>query len=159
MISLLRRAFVVATVVVACTLPFPASSQRAHTASEYTRTVLTVGGLTVYLGVMPAEVLQGHPVMHGGTPRGAHQYHFVAAIFDAASGARVTDAAVTGKISGLGLSGVEKAFEPMTFGNAITFGGFFDLPGADLYAIRLMIRRPGSPEPLAFDFKYDHRYR
>lgn len=156
MVSLLRRAFVVTAVVVA--FISSASSGRSQPSTEYARSVRTVGGLTVYFGVIPAEVLQGHS-MHGGTPAGVHQYHFVAAIFDAASGARVTDATVTAKISGLGLSGVEKEFEPMNIGNAITFGGFFDLPGADLYAIRLMIRRPGSPKPLAFDFKYDHRYR
>jgi len=155
MVSLLRRAFVVTAVVAA--FISSASSGRSQPSTEYARSVRTVGGVTVYFGVIPAEVLKGHS-MHGGTPAGVHQYHFVAAIFDAASGARVADATVTGKISGLGLSGVEKEFEPMNIGNAITFGGFFDLPGADLYALRLMIRRPGSPE-LAFDFNYDHRYR
>jgi hypothetical protein len=156
MVDLLRRAFTVTAVFVA--LICSASSGRSQPSTEYARSVRTVAGLTVYLGVIPAEVLKGHS-MHGGTPAGVHQYHFVAAIFDAASGSRVTDATVTAKVSGLGLSGVEKALEPMNTEHAFTFGGFFDLPGADLYALRLMVRRPSSPDPLAFDFKYDHRYR
>jgi len=160
MIGSLRRGCVVATVVVACPLPFPASSQRSHSASEFTRSVLTVDGLTVYLGVIPAEVLQGHPAMHGPTPSGVHRYHVVAAIFDTTSGARITDAIVMARVSGLGLSGTEKALEHMNVADAVTFGGFFDLPGADLYAVRITVRRPGSREPpRAFDFKYDHRYR
>jgi hypothetical protein len=39
------------------------------------------GGLAVYIGVVPAELVKGHPsqhaekTMHGGAPKGAHQYH------------------------------------------------------------------------------------
>jgi hypothetical protein len=82
----------------------------------------TVGGLTVYLGVMPAEIIRGPP-MHGHISKGPHdyrvtsksphEYHIVAAIFDAASGERVSDAAVTAEVSGLGLSGGKKRLEPM----------------------------------------------
>jgi hypothetical protein len=43
--------------------------------------------------------------MHGGAPGGSHDYHLVTAIFDAASAARVSDATVIAKVSGLGLSG------------------------------------------------------
>lgn len=67
----------------------------------------TAGGLTVYLGVVPAEIVKGEhpsgPQVHGGVPRGAHEYHVVVAVFDAASNARVTDAMVTAKVSAVGL--------------------------------------------------------
>ena len=102
----------------------------------------TAGGLTVYLGVMPAEIVKGQPPMHGGAPAGPHEHHIVVAIFDAASAARVSDATVTAKVSGLGLSGSEKTLEPMSIANTITYGGFFNLPGADLYTIRVSIRHP-----------------
>lgn len=58
---------------------------------------------------MPAEIAKGQPsghpegAMHGGTPAGAHEYHVVIAIFDAASGTRISDASVRAKVSGLGL--------------------------------------------------------
>ena len=78
----------------------PASSGNA--AAAETDLWKTAGGLSVYLGVMPAEIVKGLPSastterpMHGGIPKGAHEYHFVAAVFDAASSARVSDAVVT----------------------------------------------------------------
>ena len=123
----------------------------------------TAGGLTAYLGVMPAEIVKGHPsshpegTMHGGTPIGAHEYHVVVAIFDAGSGARISDARETAKVSGLGLSGPEKALEPMAIANTITYGGFFELPGADLYTVSVTVRRPGAQARVILDFRYDHR--
>ena len=134
-------------------LGFPAVAQDSKTAD----------GLTVYLGVVPAEMVKGlpshsgEPPMHGGGPRHAHQYHVVAAIFDAPSTSRVSDATVTAQVSGLGLAGSSKSLEPMKLADTITYGGFFDLPGADIYTIRLTIRRPGSQRPVVIDFKYDHR--
>lgn len=121
------------------------------------------GGLAVYIGAVPAEIVKGHPsqhaekTMHGGTPKGAHEYHVVAAIFDATSSARVSDASVTARISGLGLSGVKKKLDPMEIVSTVTYGGFFDLPGRDLYTIGLTIERPGQPKPVSLEFKYDHR--
>ena len=123
----------------------------------------TAGGLTVYLGVVPAEIVKGlrpggstERPMHGGIPKGPHEYHIVAAVFDASSGARVSDAVVTAEVSGLGLSGSKKKLEPMQISGTTTYGGFFDLPGFDLYAVRLTVERGGA-SPAVLQFKYDHR--
>lgn len=139
---------------------FALSSQTAAAEDMLSR---TAGGLTVYLGVVPAEIVKGlkshsvEPPMHGSIPRGVHEYHIVAAVFDAATGARVSDAAVTARVSGLGLSGTKKNLEPMQIAGTTTYGGFFDLPGPDLYTVRLAIDRPGAAQPVVLDFKYDHR--
>jgi hypothetical protein len=123
----------------------------------------TSGGLTAYIGMMPAEIVKGHPsahpeqTMHGGAPQGRHEYHLVVAIFEAADGARISDATVTARISGLGLSGPQEKLGPMNIANTVTYGDFFDLRGPDLYTIRLTIQRPGSRQPTVMDFKYDHR--
>jgi hypothetical protein len=138
--------------------PFAVSVDSA-TAQE----TLSKSGLTVYLGVVPAEIVKGpsaHSVerpMHGGVPTGTHEYHVVAAIFNTASGDRVSDASVTAQVSGIGLAGAKKKLEPMQISGTTTYGGFFDLPGFDLYAVKLTIDRAGAPQPLAFDFKYNHR--
>ena len=156
----MRAAFHAAAVLAAILLG--AAALQAQPASDG---VATAGGLTAYLGVMPAEIVKGHPsshpegAMHDGAPKGAHEYHVVIAIFDAVSGARVSDATVTAKISGLGLSGPEKPLEPMVIADTITYGGFFELPGADLYTVRATIKRSGSQAPVVLDFKYDHRSR
>ena len=123
----------------------------------------TSGGLTVYLGVVPAEIVKGpsphsaEKPMHGSIPRGAHEYHIVAAVFDAATNARVSDAAVTAQVSGLGLSGSTKKLEPMEIAGTTTYGVFFNLPGRDLYTVKLTVERPGGARPVTFQFKYDHR--
>ncbi len=122
----------------------------------------TAEGLTVYLGVVPAEITKGPPAhtpapeMHGKVPHGAHEYHFVAAVFDAASGARISNASVTAQVSGVGLSGPRKTLEPMQIAGTTTYGNFFDLPGRDLYTVRLTIERPGAARAVVMDFKYDH---
>jgi hypothetical protein len=125
--------------------------------------VRTAGGLTVYLGIVPAAIVKGpgphraEPPMHGGAPKGPHQYHLVTAIFDATTNARIEDATVTAQISGLGLSGSKVALEPMQIANTVTYGAFFNLPGADLYTVKLTIQQPGSPRTVSVEFKYDHR--
>ncbi|MFH1340645.1 MAG: hypothetical protein ABIL01_05430 [Pseudomonadota bacterium] len=121
----------------------------------------SAGGLTVYLGVVPAEIVKGpepHSAerhMHGGTPRGSHEHHIVVAVFDSTSNARIEDATVTARISGLGLSGSQVTLEPMKIADTVSYGTYFNLT-PDLYTIRVTVQRPGS-QPVVIDFKYDHR--
>lgn len=123
----------------------------------------TAGGISAYIGVVPAEIVKGPPPhsaerpMHGGAPRGRHEYHVVAALYDAVSNARIVDATVTAQASGIGLSGSEKTLEPMKIAETVTYGGYFNLP-ADLYTIRLTVSRPGA-QAVVLDFKFDHRRR
>ncbi len=95
--------------------------------------------------------------MHGRIPRGSHEYHVVTAVFDAATGARVSNAVVTAQVSGLGLSGTKKRLDVMEIAGTTTYGGFFDLPGFDLYTVKLTVERPGVAPPVVLEFKYDHR--
>lgn len=150
--AITRRAAVVLVLAVAAI-----SAGLATLAQQVNDYRQSADGLTAYLGVMPAAIVKGDRAMHGGAPKGPHEYHVVAAIFDSASGARVSDANVTAKISGLGLSGYETTLEPMKIADTITYGGFTYLPGIDLYTIRLTVRRSGSAQPTVLNFKYDHR--
>jgi len=125
----------------------------------------SASGVEAYAGVVPAQITKGHEPtqpegpMHGGVPRGANQYHLVAAIFDVYTGERITDASVTAKVSGLDLAGPTKAVEPMTIAGTITYGAYFDLPGFDFYTIVLTIKRPVAPQPITLNFTCDHRSR
>ena len=125
----------------------------------------TAGGLTVYLGVVPAEIVKGPPthVLLSKGPheydimsKSPHDYQIVAAIFDAASGERVSHVIVTAEVFGLGLSGSKKQLEPMQIAGTTTYGGFFDLPGSDLYTVKLTVERSGT-NAAVLQFKYDHR--
>lgn len=119
----------------------------------------TGDGVAAYLGFLPAEMVKGHPSMHGGAPRGPHAYHLVAALFDAASGKRISDAKVTARIAPLGLAGEEKTLEHMEIAGTVTYGAFLTLPGADRYTVSLDIQRPGARVPVVLEFVYDHRNR
>lgn len=127
--------------------------------------IRTAGGITAYLGVVPAEIVRGPTAgppgqpMHGRVPKGPHEYHVVVALFDAASNARIPDATVNAQVSGLGLSGIKKKLEPMEIAGTTTYGGFFDLPGFDLYTVRLTIERKSGGPPVTMDLRYDHRRR
>jgi hypothetical protein len=63
---------------------------------------------------------------------------------------------VTAEVSGLGLSGSKKQLEPMQIAGTTAYGGFFDLPGSDLYIVKLTVERGGA-KPAVLQFKYDHR--
>ena len=120
----------------------------------------TADGMEFYLGVVPAAIARGHSrihpeaQMHGGVPGGA--FHVMVAVFDAASGARVTDLEATARVSGVGLIGSRRALEPMLVGEGVTYGNYFTLPGRDLYQIVIEARRPGAA-PVRVEFAYDHR--
>lgn len=91
----LRICRVVFAVTMALTLAPPETAVAADVSSSR-----TAGGITVYLGVFPAALIQGHPkehpepTMHGGIPRGEHAYHVMVAVFNASDGARIESADV-----------------------------------------------------------------
>lgn len=119
-----------------------------------------VDGVSVYLGVIPAEMILGHPKghpeseMHGGIPAGERRYHVVVAAFDAATGKRIADAQVTATVSQLGLSGTRKRLEPMAIAGTISYGNYFSFPGTGPYRIEVEVRGPRSPKPLRVSFDY-----
>lgn len=123
----------------------------------------TADGLAVYLGIMPAALLRGHPgshaegVMHGGPGSGRHEQHIVVAIFDAESGDRVEDASVTATVSGLGHVGHRRiALEPMVIAGTVTYGEFINFLGSDRYMIVVEVSAPGREHPASFTFSSDH---
>lgn len=120
----------------------------------------TEHGVTVYVGALPAEIVRGHPkshpeaTAHGGPPHGEHVYHLVVAIFDAASGARITDAKVTARVASLGLAGSQRALEPMIIADTVTYGNYFNLPDKGRYRISLQITRPQGVVDMSVDYEH-----
>lgn len=119
-----------------------------------------VDGLSIYVGVLPAEMLLGHPKehreskMHGGVPAGTNRYHVVVALFDASSGKRITQAQV--KIGGasIGMEPVRKKAEPMLVNNLVTYGNYVTLPGLGPYKILIEIRHPATGKSVEVEFDY-----
>ena len=139
----------------AALLVIMASAGTVHAADYYK----TAGNLAVYLGVMPAELVQGHSPehpegkMHGGLPSGKRQNHVVVAVFDTKDGSRITNAEVSARVGQIGLAQIAKKLDPMTIANTTSFGNYFLMSGAGLYRIEIEIHRPNA-ETVKAIFEY-----
>jgi hypothetical protein len=125
----------------------------------------TVGGISVYLGILPAAMVQGHPkghaeqAMHDGVPRGRDAYHVMAAVFDAANGKRIENANVEARVSPIGLAGVARTLEPMQIAGTVTYGNYFTIQPNEPYRILISIARDGETKPITLEFSHEHRTR
>ena len=122
-----------------------------------------VHGVAIYLGVLPAEMILGHPrphteaEMHGGVPTGQHQYHVTVSLFDAASGKRIGGAKVSARVYEINRAGTQKKLEPMLIADTISYGNYFNIPvAANPYRIRVLIELPGVADVIETEFEYQH---
>jgi hypothetical protein len=127
--------------------------------------VRTADGLVVYLGVLPAAMIQGYPAdhpegaMHGGVPRGRDAYHVTVAVFDTASGERVESATVEARVAAQGMVGTTRQLEPMLIADTVTFGSYFTLRGEGPFDIEVTITRAGTGAPVTVQFSHPHPSR
>ena len=120
----------------------------------------TVNGVTIYLGVIPSEIIRRHPqehdesVMHGSPPKGSGYRHIVVALFDAKTKERIKDAKVTARVEQLGLTADHKDLDAMPIAGTISYGNFFRMPGEGPYKIRVIVKRKDSQHPIEGSFEY-----
>ncbi|MBI3919412.1 MAG: hypothetical protein HY322_20655 [Betaproteobacteria bacterium] len=137
------------------------------TAAEYYK---SAGGMVIYMGVLPAAMVRGHPpehpesALHGGTPAWGEQYHVVVALFDRATGTRIHDVAIKATVfdtrqPGKRLPGPHKELESMLVAGAGSYGNYFNMPAPAPYRIELEIRRPDSTTPANTSFEFSHPHR
>lgn len=122
-----------------------------------------VNGVAIYLGMLPAEMILGHPKphteaeMHGGVPAGNYQYHVMVVLFDNVSGKRITGAKVSARVQELSLAGTQKKLEPMLIAGTVTYGNYFNMSAnANPYRIHVLIELPGTPGVTEATFEYRH---
>ena len=131
--------------------------------AESTADSKTVDNLVIYLGVLPAEMIRGHPVqhpgasMHGGRPAESNEYHVTIALFDAKTGARITNAKISARVSEIGLAGEEKKLTPMQIADTVTYGNYFQMAGNGPFRVRLVIHIPDQPREIRAEFEHWHR--
>jgi hypothetical protein len=117
-----------------------------------------VDGVAVYFGMMPAELVRGHPPehpegqMHGGTPVGEN--HIMVALFEDKTGKRLTGAEVSARVTGEGGLDVRKRLDSMLIAGAQSYGNYFYLPGTGPYRIDVRIRLPGAARELRATFTW-----
>lgn len=126
------------------------------TAADAPQNFQVVQGVAIYLGVMPAQMVRGHPKMHGGVPAAGYEDHVIVALFDNATGLRIEDAQVTATVMELGRGSQWKNLEPMPVDDAMTYGNYFDIPGEGVYHIQLRIRLPGQKQITEATFTHRH---
>jgi hypothetical protein len=122
-----------------------------------------VHGVSIYLGVFPAEMILEQPrpraeaEMHGGVPAGEHRYHVTVALFDNATGRRITGARVKANVSEVGLSGVQRKLERMLIAGSVSYGNYFNMPStSNPYRIQVRIELPGVADVIEAEFDYQH---
>lgn len=122
------------------------------------RTSLVADGVTIYLGIVPAEIVRSHPsehpeaTMHGGATVGDH--HIMIALFEEKSGKRIENADVSATVTGPKRYREEKKLEPMLVASAPSYGNYFSphMPGS--YGIALRIRLAGAPRDIHATFNW-----
>lgn len=113
-----------------------------------------VDGVEIYLGVLPAEAVRDEK-MHGGHPSGKGYYHVNISLHDAETKAEIKDAQVEARVANPVTGGATKKLLPMTTDNAVSYGNYFRITGAEPYTITVRVRRPQAPDTVVarFDFK------
>jgi hypothetical protein len=155
------KALGICGVALAATMASTLAQPETAVAADFNRS-RTAGGLTVYLGVLPAAMIQGHPkehsepTMHGGIPRGEHAYHVMVAVFDASDGARIDNAGVDASVTPLGLAAATHRLEPMMIAGAMTYGSYFTMRGDGPYEITISVTLVNASEPILLEFSYSH---
>ena len=121
-----------------------------------------VDGIVIYFAVVPAAFVLGHPAehvgggMHGGIPEGRYVHHLLVALFDSATGMRITDASVMAVVQGgRQPSATRIELTPMTIGGVQAYGGFATLPPRDRYHVEIEVARPGATAVRAV-FSHQH---
>ncbi|HUN68957.1 MAG TPA: c-type cytochrome [Burkholderiales bacterium] len=119
----------------------------------------SIGGMDIYLGVLPADSLRkrqagSDKAMYGGIPSGSGYYLVSVTLRDSATKAEIKGAEVEARVANL-MTGETRALESATINNIVSYGSYFQMPGKDPYTVTLKIRKPGAPQPVEarFDLK------
>jgi hypothetical protein len=132
--------------------------------ADLPRSSQTVDDVTIYLGVMPARLVQGHSTvpggpqaLHGGTAQNRASHHIVVALFDAKTGARITDARIRAGVGDRSYNAEHgRSLEPMQIAGMMSYGNFFLMEGGGTWRIHLEIFLAGASRPIEADFAYAH---
>jgi len=123
---------------------------------------IQLDGMELFFGLIPAEILRGHPreheeqTMHGGVPRGKGAHHLIISVFDAKTRTRITDAVVTSSVTAAGIATQSQKLEVMSLGGAVSYGNYSAMPIQGPYEIVVNVRRPSDGKTATARFQYRH---
>jgi len=101
-------------------------------------------GVALYLGMLPAEMIDGHKSqsMHGGIPPGMFRYHVAVALFDDNTGDRLKDVRITIKLldSKSQPISISKVLDVMHINNNLLYGNYLSVNKiGETYKIKLSV--------------------
>ena len=143
------------TLVLAAAALFTAFS--AVAAETYSK---LAGQYSVYLTVMPSEVIRGPlpPEIPGASPQGPpaarDSHHVMVAIFYSASGMRVEGFAVTARVSSPGLPGQQRDLEPIRIAGQVVYANGFPMLGRGPFRIDVEFGAPYGIHPQQATFYF-----
>lgn len=135
-----KRAVLAITLAASVTLPSAAAVDAGFRRN--------VGDYSLYLSVMPADVIRGplapvDPAASPNRPPAARDTrHVMVSIFESRDGRRVTDARVAARVAALGFSGEKKPLERTAVAGAAVYGGFFPMMGRGPYRVDVEFQAP-----------------
>ncbi len=118
----------------------------------------SVDGMSVYFGIIPAQLIKGHQNMHldgSNIKNKAYTYHVLIAIFDNNSQKRITDVKLKATVIPLGMKAKTKNLEPMR-GDLLSYGNYFSMPETTPYQILIEIQRRDKKAKSAVEFRFKH---
>ena len=121
-----------------------------------------VGDYSLYLSVMPAQVIRGpvapeDPAASPYRPPAARDtHHVMVSIFASRDGRRVTDARVAARVAALGFSGEKKPLESTAVAGAVVYGGFFPMTGRGPYRVDVEFQTPPTALRQHASFYFTH---
>jgi cytochrome c5 len=156
-------------------LPVVASAPVAHDPNHK-----IVGDTEIFVGIASAESIRNAQKSRGAAsvtniPEGESYYHVNVTLSDRTSKAPVTNAEVEVRVEDLMSRGESKplnvettshanvrvedistfrSLEMMAINQAISYGGFFQMPIKGRYNIRVKVQRPGTTQPVEAKFEY-----
>lgn len=115
----------------------------------------TVDGISIYLGVIPAEIIEGPKAisMHGGLPVGQFRYHMIVALFNEQN-KRLDNARISVRVSTQKNKTEVQTLEKMKFHNKLVYGNYFSFPEPGPYRIEVTIQHPKYIKSIRAEFKY-----
>ena len=118
----------------------------------------SVGGIDIYLGIVPAQNIRALPegsserAMHGGVPKEPGFYHINASLVDEITRAPISDAQVQMRFDWPGLTSTAMKLEPMSLSGS--YGNYVKPQPGNPYLIILRIKRPGESGTIEAEFEH-----
>lgn len=131
-------------------------------AAEETGFRKNVGDYSLYLAVMPAEVIKGPlpPEPAGASPNRSpaarDTHHVMVSIFDSRSGLRISGWRVEARVAALGFSGEKRDLEPLSVGGAMVYGNTFPMLGRGPFRVDVKFSARYGPHKQQTTFYFTH---